>query len=108
MKRRDMLLCVALVCAVTTPVLGQSAATKSADDETSVPGFSGPWRHQSLPGFEPLPSGPTSLKNLSRRNGVSNYDELVGDYNNPILKPETAEIVKRHGELSKSGVTYGN
>ena len=39
---------------------------------------------------------------------MSNYDQLVGDYANPILKPEAAEIVKRHGEISLSGVTYGN
>jgi hypothetical protein len=72
----------------------------------SVPDFSGMWRHQSLPGFEPLASGPTSLTNLSRANGVSNYDALVGDFHNPILKPETAEIVQRFGELSKAGITY--
>jgi hypothetical protein len=28
---------------------------------------------------------------------------LVGDYTNPILKPEAAEIVKKHGELELSG-----
>jgi hypothetical protein len=73
---------------------------------SSVPDFSGMWRHQSLPGFEPLASGPTSLKNLSRANGVSNYDQLVGDYNNPILKPQAAATVKKFGELSISGITY--
>jgi hypothetical protein len=71
-----------------------------------IPDFTGMWRHQSLPGFEPLASGPTSLTNLSRANGVSNYDQLVGDYNNPILKPETASIVKKFGEMSKAGITY--
>src|SRR6516162_7077423 len=34
-------------------------------------------------------------------NGVSNVSELVGDFTNPILKPEAAEVVKQHGELSK-------
>src|SRR5579871_7005889 len=71
-----------------------------------VPDFSGMWRHQSLPGFEPLASGPTSLTNLSRANGVSNYDQLVGDYRNPILRPESAAIVKEFGEMSKAGITY--
>src|ERR1051326_9255302 len=71
-----------------------------------MPDFTGMWRHQSLPGFEPLASGPTSLTNLSRANGVSNYDQLVGDYNNPILKPEAASIVKKFGEMSKAGITY--
>ena len=45
---------------------------------------------------------------VARANGVSNYNQLVGDYTNPILKPEAAEIVKKHGELSLAGVTYPN
>ena len=48
------------------------------------------------------------VTNKARRNGVGNYDQLVGDYTNPILKPEAAEIVKKHGELSLAGVTYPN
>jgi hypothetical protein len=55
-----------------------------------------------------MASGPRPVTNKSRRNGVSNYDQLVGDYTNPILKPEAAEIVKKHGELSLAGVTYPN
>jgi hypothetical protein len=78
----------------------------SSEPGSSVPNLTGNWRHQSLPGFEPLSSGPTSLRNLSRANGVSNYDQLVGDYTNPILKPATAEVVKKFGELSKAGITY--
>jgi len=84
-----------------------AAITASAASEPSpIPNFSGMWGHQSLPGFEPLASGPTSLTNLSRANGVSNYDQLVGDYNNPILKPASAQLVKKFGELSKAGITY--
>jgi hypothetical protein len=100
------------IASATSLALGLCAAlaapATSAPSDPSIPDFAGLWRHQSLPGFEPLASGPTSVTNRSRRNGVSNYDELVGDYTNPILKPEAAETVKRHGEISKSGVTYGN
>jgi hypothetical protein len=46
------------------------------------------------------------VTNRSRLNGVSNSLELVGDYNNPILKPEAAEVVKKLGEISKSGMAY--
>jgi hypothetical protein len=28
---------------------------------------------------------------------------LVGDYSNPILKPQTAEMVKKYGEIESSG-----
>src|SRR5437879_2451271 len=72
----------------------------------SDPDFTRFWRHQCLPGLEPLASGPTSLTNRSRRNGVSDYNQLVGDYTNPILKPQAADVVKKFGELSLAGVTY--
>ena len=109
MRRCDLLLLAALAAAtVGAPFLGQTTPAALSDNEGQVPDFSGPWRHQSLPGPEPLTSGPTSLRNLSRRNGVSNYAELVGDYMNPVLKPEAAEIVKRNGELSKAGIEFGN
>jgi hypothetical protein len=39
-------------------------------------------------------------------NGVGNFNQLVGDYTNPILKPQAAEAVKRHGEMSLAGVGY--
>src|SRR5215813_13368077 len=109
MRRRDVFLLGALASAMAgAPALGENAPATIPHKQDQAPDFSGPWRHQSLPGPEPLASGPTALKNLSRRNGVSNYDELVGDYMNPVLKPEAADIVKRKGELSKSGIEFGN
>ena len=83
--------------------MGPSHGAPSA---AAIPDFSRFWRHQSLPGLEPLASGPTSLTNRSRRNGVSDYNQLVGDYTNPILKPQAAQVVKKFGELSLAGVTY--
>lgn len=84
------------------------AWTATAADRTSaVPDFSGIWAHPSIPGFEPLASGPTSITNRSRREGgVSDNRQLVGDYTNPILKPEAADVVKRHGEISLAGIGY--
>jgi len=115
--QRNFLLTVALAAAAAaavTPALGQTAepavgpGQSAAPAAGSIPDFSGIWWHPSLPGFEPLASGPTSLKNLSRKNGVSNYDQLVGDYSNPILQPWASEEVKKRGELSKTGIEYGN
>ena len=40
--------------------------------------------------------------------GVSDYDQLVGDYKNPILQPWAAQIVKTFGEQSLAGITYPN
>jgi hypothetical protein len=33
-----------------------------------------------------------------------NPSQLVGDYSNPILKPQVAEVVRKHGEMELSGV----
>ncbi len=98
MRRRRVLFLVALAVA--------ASAGGGTDGAPSVPNFSGAWAHTSITGFEPLASGPTSIVNLSRRGSTSNNRQLVGDYRNPILKPETAEIVKKHGEISLAGVGY--
>ena len=67
------------------------------------PDFSGLWAHPGL-GFGPQLSGPGPIRNKSRLpSGASNFDQLVGDYSNPILKPEAAEVVKKLGEISLSG-----
>ena len=73
------------------------------------PDFSGIWAHPWLPGFEALASGPTALVNLSRTpEGRSIQTQLVGDYKNPILKPEAAETVRKFGEQSKSYFGFHN
>ena len=65
------------------------------------------WVHPYFPGVEPPASGPGPVLNKSRRpNGTGNSSQFVGDYTNPILKPEAAEVVKKHGEISLSGLTY--
>src|SRR5882762_6660507 len=40
--------------------------------------------------------------------GISDYDQLVGDYKNPILQPWAADIVKKFGEMSLAGITVPN
>jgi len=102
MRRWGTLLLAGLASAAMTPGLGQTPGAGAPPD------FSGIWWHPYLPGMEPLASGPTSLANRSRANGVSNYSQLVGDYTNPILQPWAAEIVKKNGELSIAGVVFPN
>src|SRR5579864_3752815 len=59
--------------------------------------------------FEGMPSGPQPLKNLSRLpNGKANAGRLVGDYNNPILTPAAAAVVKQKGELAVAGKGFPN
>ena len=107
MRQHRFLFLIALT-AVTVSGLGQSAAQAphATDGAPSIPNLTGVWAHTSITGFEPLASGPTSLRNLSRRGITSDNRQLVGDYRNPILKPETAEIVKKHGEISLAGIGY--
>ena len=102
-KRR---LFLALILATAAAIPG---AAQPARNAASVPDFSGVWAHPWLPGFESLASGPTSLVNLSKGpNGASNPLQLVGDYHNPILKPEAAATVKKFGEMSKAHFGFHN
>lgn len=84
-------------------------AISSAQASGGVPDFTGPWGRNMF-NFEPPDSGIGPIVNLRRLGadaGISVVDgdpvPLVGDYMNPILKPEAAAIVKRHGEESQNG-----
>jgi hypothetical protein len=101
---------VTISCLLSSAAFAQQAS-QGAQGTASIPDFSGLWAHTSWPGFEPPASGPGPVVNKSRvlegpQRGRSNVRELVGDYSNPILKPQAAEAVKQHGEISLSGVTY--
>jgi hypothetical protein len=120
-----------LATAAVTPSLAQEVtpAVASAGHATNglaaIPDFSRVWYHPALPWFEPPASGPGPVTNKSRgpqrpggatgsqaspptKEGVSNYDQLVGDYTNPILQPWAAEVVRKFGEISLAGITYPN
>src|SRR6266850_1303695 len=133
--QRDFLLFVAVVTVAATPAtMPTLAQTPSAagpagtekHNAASIPNFSGTWSHPSFPWFEPPASGPGPVTNLSRwagqgpagpggslalpagKVGISNYDQLVGDYKSPILQPWAAAVVKRFGEMSLAGITFPN
>jgi hypothetical protein len=108
--RRDLPFLVTLTVAVAALVSGQTVAPAAvmpaAPDAASIPDFSGAWVHPGI-GFGPPLSGPGPVRNKSRlRSGASNPDQLVGDYSNPILKPEAAEVVKKFGDISLSGRAF--
>ncbi len=99
LRARAVLVLAMAAAASAPPAVSQSAAP--------VPDFSGVWSHPFLTGFEPPRSGPGPVTNTSRRpTGVANFQQLIGDYKNPILKPEAAQVVKQHGDLSRSGIGY--
>ena len=112
-QRRDFISLVTLAAAAATPAWGQAVpsavppVSNVAQRATSIPDFSGVWAHPYFPGFEPPASGPGPVVNKSRRpDGVGNANQFVGDYTNPILKPQAAEAVRKHGEISLAGGTY--
>jgi len=123
--QRDFLLLVTLAAAAATPCLGQTGApagpaSSGTQSAASIPDFSGIWGHPYIPGFEPPLSGPGPVVNKSRRQQVFDADgrplpaanaplvfdprQYVGDYTNPILKPQAAETVKKRGEVELGGV----
>ena len=130
-RLRIFLVLVTLATAAATSALAQTPtpvagpASSATNAAASIPDFSRVWNHPSFPWFEPPASGPGPVTNRSRwpqrpsgpggsvavpptKEGVSNYDQLVGDYTNPILQPWAAEVVKKFGEMSLAGITYPN
>ena len=129
-RHRNFLVSISLATVVATPALTQTETTgaapaSSASSTASTPDLTGSWNHPSFPWFEPPASGPGPITNRSRgpqrpggatgsqaspptKEGVSNYDQLVGDYTSPILQPWAADVVKKFGELSLKGITYPN
>ncbi len=110
---------------VLTAMVVAGTATSGLAEPGAVPQLTGVWDHPSFPWFEPPASGQAAISNLSRWTqstsnsdggqvlpagvpGVSDYDQLVGDYKNPNLQPWAADVVKHFGELSLKGITYGN
>jgi hypothetical protein len=74
--------------------------------QTAIPDFSGMWGRNAF-NFEPLPNGLPPITNLKRLpNGAGDPNQLVGDYKNPLLRPEAAEAVRQKGEISKTGANY--
>ena len=119
-RQRHFVLIMTLASAVGMPAWGQTvtpageSASSGSQSATAIPDFSGLWAHPSFPGFEPPASGPGPVLNKSRmrvgpqagRSAAG--QQLVGDYTNPILKPQAAQAVKTHGELEASGVGAAN
>src|SRR3954463_9440006 len=101
MAARQLLLGLVLLAAMSSAWEEQPAAAASA-----IPDFSGVWHRWFRPGLGPSAAGPGPVENLSRLGGVSNYNQLVGDYHNPILKPGAVAVVQEHGALSRSGAGY--
>ncbi len=96
--------CLLASLAAAMPAWGRTSDPAGSQSNAAIPDFSGIWAKLTWPDFEPPPSGPGPVKNRSQRNGGSDPYELVGDYTNPILKPQAAEAVKKQGEIALHGM----
>src|SRR5262245_47111365 len=77
-----------------------------SESAAPIPDLSGTWSHPFL-GLEQPESGPGPIQNRSRiPTGQSDPDHAVGDYTNPILKPEAAEVLRKRGEMSLTSTPF--
>ena len=118
MTRTLLIVTVSAAALFSSPALTQERSQGTAP----IPDLSGIWGNPYLYGIEPPVSGPGPVVNKARRKQTLDVDgrplpvanaplvseamRLVGDYTNPILKPEAAEVVKKHAEMSLAGVGY--
>jgi len=99
MKRQTLFFGILATTILTVPAF-------ATDDNAGITGAH--WGRNAF-GYEPLPSGPQPVTNLKRRrDGTSNGGQLVGDYNNPNLKPAAATVVNQKGELANAGKGFPN
>ena len=80
---------------VALPAFGQTRAQ-------AIPDFAGLWAHPSV-GWEYPVSGPSPVRH---KQGYTGSAQLIGDDTNPVLKPGTAETIRRNSQISLSGLAF--
>jgi hypothetical protein len=109
LRRRRFLLVVALTAATATSAFGQGAAAPpgaAKEGAGSIPDLSGIWGRWFT--FEPPPSGPGPVVSRLRRGDGTMILSVVGDYANPILRPDAAATIRRIGEMELGGRVLPN
>jgi hypothetical protein len=114
-RHRDFLLLITLAtAAAATPALAQTSSSAAGPPNSgtqrtaSIPDLSGIWGRNWFR-LEPPSSGPGPVvSKLRRPNGTLRLLPVVGDYSNPILRPQAAEAVKKTGEMELGGAAHPN
>src|SRR5499425_1315534 len=78
----------------------------SAAETTSIPDLSGIWGRWF--NFETPSSGPGPVVSKLRRPDGSIIHSVVGDFTNPILRPDAAATIKKIGEMELGGTVLPN
>jgi hypothetical protein len=110
LQRRNFLLVATLAAAAATPVFGQAVVPAlvlaNKENAASIPDLSGIWGRWF--NLEPPSSGPGPIVSELRRPDGSIIQSVVGDYTNPILRPQAAAVVKQNGEMELGGTILSN
>jgi hypothetical protein len=112
-SRWTVVMVVALGTAAAPPALGQDATQLGSvsaagfQSAASMRDFSGIWGRDFMT-FEPPASGPGPVVSKLQRPDGTTIFSAVGDYANPILRPQAAEIVKTFGDRELSGIANPN
>src|SRR6516164_2975570 len=72
----------------------------------TIPDLSGPWGRWF--NLESPSSGPGPIVSRLRKPDGTIMQSVVGDFTNPILRPQAAELVKKNGELELNGIVIPN
>ena len=91
----------ALVIISTAMFVGPAVA---AQNSTAIPDLSGHWGRTNF-NLEQPPTGPKfTVNTLKKPDGTIDDDTgRIGDYTNPLLTPQAAQILKQHGDFSRTG-----
>jgi hypothetical protein len=93
--RSGKLLAYAVVLSAASAVPVSATETSSA-----IPDLSGVWGRNTIDYSAP-DEGKGPLRNISGSRNV-----MMGDFHDPMLKPWAAEIVKRNGEIARTGAAF--
>ena len=84
------------------------AAAPAVHAAQPAPDFSGRWGRNAFD-LEPLPSGLKPISNLQRlETGSGDPQRPIADYNNPLLTPKAAAIVKQRSEAAAKGDVFAD
>ena len=101
-SRKTLARCFAALIVVPTFL----SPVKALESGPAVPDLSGMWGRNSF-AYESQSAGLGPVENASRLpSGARDRTMLVGDDTNPILTSGAAQIVRRFGEISRSGVGF--
>lgn len=79
---------------------GPVALVSAAETSSPIPDFSGVWGRNTIDYTAP-DDGKGPVRNIS-----GNRNIMIGDYHDPMLKPWAAEIVRRNGEIARTGAAF--